>query len=360
MKKRLLSGKRMVSAGLIFSLFFIEMSIFPACEAQAAGKTDSYTIASINDMPAYAGSSFITVDENEPSFSKDVMNTESFENYSNLDSLGRCQSAFANLCQDLMPTQERGAIGQVKPSGWHTVKYNDIIDGNYLYNRCHLIGYQLAGENANTKNLITGTRWLNVEGMLPFENAVADYIKESDNHVLYRVTPIFEGDNLVASGVEMEAESVEDQGKAISFHVYVYNIQPGITINYADGTSSQDSDYKQEIELAEKNQEILEDNIDTIVTGQTKVVSDISGISVQNNAGSASEKTTAASTEEKQTAAQSESASQHYILNTNTKKFHVQGCKSAKKISSKNAQEYDGSRQELIDMGYEPCKNCNP
>ena len=158
----------------------------------------------------------------------------SFEAYSSLDPLGRCGTAFACLGKDLMPTEDRGSIGQVKPSGWQTAKY-DIVDGKYLYNRCHLIGFQLSGENANERNLITGTRYLNVEGMLPFENMVADYVKETGNHVLYRITPIFEGDNLVASGVQMEGMSVEDRGESIQFNVYCYNVQPGVSIDYATG-----------------------------------------------------------------------------------------------------------------------------
>ena len=179
------------------------------------------------DIPAYSGSAYCEINGNVPGFADDELVTDVFENYSDLDSLGRCGVAYANICKEIMPTEERGAIGMVKPSGWHTVKYNDRIDGNYLYNRCHLIGYQLAGENANEKNLITGTRYLNVTGMLPFENEVADYVESTGNHVLYRVTPIFDGDNLVASGVQMEAESVEDKGAGVSFNVYVYNVQPG-------------------------------------------------------------------------------------------------------------------------------------
>ena len=169
-------------------------------------------------------------------FQSRILRQDSFETYSELDSLGRCGAAYANVGQDLMPTGPRSSIGQVKPTGWHTAKY-DSVDGKYLYNRCHLIGYQLTAENANKKNLITGTRYLNVDGMLPFENMVADYIHETGNHVLYRVTPVFEGNNLVASGVEMEAESVEDQGESISFHVFCYNVQPGIGIDYATGDS---------------------------------------------------------------------------------------------------------------------------
>lgn len=172
------------------------------------------------------------LNDNVPNFTtREKNNTKAFENYHRLDALGRCGTAYANICKELMPTEKRGAIGMVKPSGWNTVKY-DVVDGKYLYNRCHLIGFQLAGENANKKNLITGTRYLNVDGMLPFEDEVADYVKNTDHHVLYRVTPVFKGDNLVAEGVEMEAYSVEDKGKGICFHVFVYNVQPGVTIDY--------------------------------------------------------------------------------------------------------------------------------
>ena len=192
---------------------------------------------SLDSIPDYSGSPYVTVNDNQPYFSDSDVTTTSFESYSDLDSLGRCGVAYACVSTDTMPTEERGSIGQIKPTGWHTVKY-DCIDGKYLYNRCHLIGYQLTAENANKKNLITGTRYLNVDGMLPFENMVADYIKETDNHVLYRVTPIFDSDNLVASGVLMEAESVEDKGEAICFCVFCYNVQPGVTIDYATGEST--------------------------------------------------------------------------------------------------------------------------
>lgn len=189
-----------------------------------------------DEIPAYTGDPYCTVNSNTPYFDDSDMTTEPFETYTELDSLGRCGTAYANICVDLMPTEERGDIGQIKPTGWHTIEY-DIVSGKYLYNRCHLIGYQLAGENANEKNLITGTRYMNVEGMLPFENMVADYVQETENHVLYRVTPIFEGDNLVSSGVLMEALSVEDSGGGVCFNVFVYNVQPGITIDYATGDS---------------------------------------------------------------------------------------------------------------------------
>lgn len=206
----------------------------------ADGKgSDSATqsLDNLKDHAAYNGEPYVELNDNVPNFTtREKNNTKAFENYHRLDALGRCGTAYANICKELMPTEKRGAIGMVKPSGWNTVKY-DVVDGKYLYNRCHLIGFQLAGENANKKNLITGTRYLNVDGMLPFEDEVADYVKDTDHHVLYRVTPVFKGDNLVAEGVEMEAYSVEDKGKGICFHVFVYNVQPGVTIDYATGKS---------------------------------------------------------------------------------------------------------------------------
>ena len=256
----------------------------------------------LTDIPAYAGNSFVILDDNKPAFSKkDRERTDAFETYSDLDELGRCGVAYANICKELMPTEERGAIGMVKPTGWHTVKY-DNVEGKYLYNRCHLIGYQLAGENANEKNLITGTRYLNVTGMLKFEDQVADYVNETNHHVLYRVTPFFEGDNLVASGVEMEAYSVEDKGEGVSFHVFLYNVQPGITIDYATGESWLD------------NSKTTEDNEKTL----------------------------------------------NYVLNTNTHKFHKENCESVRDIAGSNKEVYTGNREDLINMGYEPCKRCKP
>lgn len=195
--------------------------------------TTSYDLTTI---PEFTDKPYVVLNNNEPIFNMEEIENGIFEKYSELDYLGRCGPAFAKLGIETMPTDERGEIGQIKPSGWQIAKY-DIVDGKYLYNRCHLIGFQLSGENANEKNLITGTRYMNVEGMLPFENDVAAYIKETQNHVLYRVTPIFEGENLIANGVQIEAKSVEDNGEGICFNVYVYNVQPGIKINYSDGSS---------------------------------------------------------------------------------------------------------------------------
>jgi len=215
----------------VLALFFACILALTGCyEAGAQG------LVSTGNVPAYSGEPYVEVNNNQPGFSSKDMATESFEKYSELDSLGRCGTAFANVGTDLMPTEERGSIGQVKPTGWQSTKY-DVVEGKYLYNRCHLIGYQLTAENANKQNLITGTRYLNIEGMLPFENMVADYIKETGNHVLYRVTPVFGGDNLVADGVQMEAYSVEDEGDGICFNVFAYNVQPGVEIDYATGES---------------------------------------------------------------------------------------------------------------------------
>ena len=204
--------------------------------SQATQQTSSSSVITIESIPEYAGEPYIVLNNNEPDFDEEYFTTESFETYSDLDSLGRCGVAFANVGKDIMPTEERGSISQVKPTAWHSVKY-DCVDGKHLYNRCHLIGFQLTGENANNKNLITCTRSMNTGAMLDFENKVAKYIKKTGNHVLYRVTPIYKDNNKLASGVQMEAYSVEDNGKGIKFNVYIYNVQDGIEINYKTGDS---------------------------------------------------------------------------------------------------------------------------
>ena len=262
---------------------------------------------SLEDIPAYTGSPYIALNGNQPEFEEGDLSTESFETYSPLDSLGRCGPAYACIGQDLMPTEDRESISGVHPTGWVQAEY-DTVDGGSLYNRCHLIGFQLTGENANEENLITGTRYMNVEGMLPFENLVADYVKETGNHVLYRSTPVFEGDNLVASGVVMEALSVEDDGEGVCFHVYVYNVQPGIEIDYATGKSWE--------------------------SRQTP------------EAGESSEP---ASGEERE-----------YVLNTSSHKFHLPDCPAVDTMSEKNKEEYFGTQEDLIAQGYESCGSCNP
>lgn len=219
---------------------FSEYGIFGSVESYG-NELDGYTLGSMDDIlamvPEFTDQPYVVINNNVPFFTEEEKATQDvFEYYSELDSLGRCGMAIANVCKELMPTGERGNIGQIKPTGWQTAKY-DHVDGNYLYNRCHLIGFQLTGENANEKNLITGTRYMNVDGMLPFENMIDDYVDETENHVLYRVTPVFEGEELVARGVLMEAYSVEDEGEGICFNVYVYNNQPKVVIDYATGES---------------------------------------------------------------------------------------------------------------------------
>ena len=305
--------------------------------------------SALSNVPAYSNKPYIEINDNKPFFVNSDLVTTSYESYSDLDSLGRCGVAIASIGKDIMPTEERGNIGSVKPSGWHTVKYQGI-DGNYLYNRCHLIGYQLTGENANVKNLITGTRYMNNEGMLPFENMVDDYIEEYNNHVLYRVTPIFEGNNLLASGVLIEAKSVEDNGAGIEFCVYCYNVQPGITINYANGESS-----GPEFTGSQSNSKT--DSTPAVKPTSPSTTTSSSGTSSQSTV---SKPTPAPTTNPTPAPAAPNDISTSYVLNNNTKKFHYPSCGSASRISPKNRGEYSGSRADLISRGFSPCGNCDP
>lgn len=262
------------------------------------------------------------VNDNVPYFTDDEITTKAYEKYSELDSLGRCGVVMACVGRELMPAkdEERGSINSVTPSGWEQAKYDtELVDGGYLYNRAHLIGWQLTAENANKRNLITGTRYFNVDGMLPFENLVADYVRETGNHVMYRVTPDFEGSNLVATGVTMEAYSVEDGGDGVQFCVYVYNFQPGILIDYATGKSRLD-----------------------------------------DGTGASTPDTDGAEEDEKGDTGTGEPAETTYILNTSSKKFHDPDCAGAKTMKDENKQTYTGSRDGLIDEGYTPCGTCKP
>lgn len=309
--------------------------------------TSTATSVSLSNIPAYSGSPYVAVNNNIPFFIDNEMTTTSFETYSDLDNLGRCGVAYANVCTEIMPTEERGTIGQVKPSGWHTVKY-DIVSGKYLYNRCHLIGYQLSAENANTKNLITGTRYLNTEGMLPFENMVADYIKETNNHVLYRVTPMFDGNNLVASGVLMEAKSVEDNGDGILFNVYCYNVQPGITIDYATGDSALDGTTPEQTKQESK---------------KTNTKSSNSSNSAASTSESSTTATAPASTTDNSATVQEAPAPTPadtisngsvivHITDTGSK-YHNAGCRYLK-------SDHEVTLDEAKAMGLTPCSVCNP
>nr|WP_272581561.1 DNA/RNA non-specific endonuclease [Thomasclavelia ramosa] len=224
---------------IINLILVVTLSGCSTVESEPAGtkNTNDKTQLITENIPDYTDKIYVEINGNKTEFSDEDKKRDAFELYTDLDELGRCGAAYANVCKELMPTEKRGSIGMIKPSGWQLAKY-DSVDGKYLYNRSHLIGFQLAGENANEKNLITGTRYFNVVGMLPFENEVAEYVKETNNHVLYRVTPVFKDTELVARGVKIEAYSVEDSGEGVEFNVFVYNVQPDITINYQDGTSS--------------------------------------------------------------------------------------------------------------------------
>lgn len=301
---------------------------------------------SLDAIPAYDGKAYVAVNNNEPFFTDSDMTTTAFENYSDLDSLGRCGVAYANICKDIMPTEERGKIGMIKPSGWHTVKY-DVIKDRYLYNRCHLIGYQLAGENANPKNLITGTRYLNVEGMLPFENLVADYVNNTGNHVLYRVTPMFSGSNLVANGVLIEAKSVEDNGGGILFNVYCYNVQPGVGINYENGDSWLDGTTPQK-QSAQTDTPKNEGSQSRAGSGAGESGSSGSG-STTGSASSGSDSSAA----ENSAADSSYSETMVHITATG-KKYHRAGCRTLKKSDT------EVTLDEAKSMGLSPCGICNP
>lgn len=297
-------NKRLIAA-LIAVIILVAASVTACTLLRSSVKENETTVPSDTQTEE----PYIKVNGNVPRFSEEEKkNAAAFESYSDLDALGRCGVAFACVGKETMPTEERGPIGSIKPSGWHSVKY-DFVDGKYLYNRCHLIGYQLTAENANEKNLITGTRYLNTKGMLPFENMVADYVKETGNHVLYRVTPVFESKNLVASGVYMEAYSVEDNGDGICFYVYVFNRQPGVKIDYLTG--------------------------DSVADGTVE---------------SASGETTCAENEETKT----------YVLNISNGKFHLPDCDSVKKMKTENKQTMKCKRSELINAGYSPCGSCKP
>ena len=260
---------------------------------------------SVQDVPAFSGEPYVVINDNQPEFTEEDMTADSYEYYAPLDMLGRCGYTMACIGYDLMPTEDRESISEVKPTGWVQAQY-DFVDGKSLYNRCHLIGFRLTGENANERNLVTGTRYCNVQGMLPFENLVADYIKETDNHVLYRVTPIFTGDELVCRGIQMEAWSVEDSGDGVCFNVYVYNAQPGVTIDYLTGESWEEG--RQE----------------------SAAPTEASGVVAV------------------------------YILNTNSLKFHSADCAQGQSIKESNRQDYEGTRESLTEQGYAPAGCCQP
>lgn len=252
------------------------------------------------ELPQYSGQPYVVLKNNVPDFTDEMLITTSYEYYSELDYLGRCGYAEACVGVDIMPTEDRGSISHVHPTGWQSVKY-DFVEGESLYNRCHLIAFQLTGENANVGNLITGTRYMNTQGMLPFEEMVGDYVRETGNHVLYRVTPVFVDRELVARGVIMEGYSVEDGGEGICFNVYAFNVQPGVVIDYATGDNREDTEFES----------VSPEDAD-------------------------------------------------FVLNTGSKKFHLPSCGSVEDMSPHNREYYAGTRQSLIDRGYAPCGSCKP
>lgn len=305
-------------------------------ETEAVGENRPVTddgVLSYRDVPAFEGNPYVYVNDGEPTFTDEQRAAEpGHEHYGELDELGRCTAAFAVVGPETQPTEKRGSIGEIRPSGWQMAKY-DFVEGKYLFNRCHLLGYQLTGENANPQNLITGTRYLNIQGMLPFENAVADYVDATGNHVLMAVTPIFEGSELVARGVHMMAESVEDGGEGVAFNVFCYNVQPGAVIDYGTGASMLEED--------------------------ATPLPDVSGAESAPDAASegagareASEKGATGSDEGKGVA--------EYVLNTNSRKFHLPSCSSVGQMSPKNREDVEDTRENLIANGYDPCKRCNP
>lgn len=296
---------------LLLSLLLALSLVLTGCDSYSGASSSSYdeqSYETLSQIPEFSEDPYVVLNDNMPDFDESDLTTEAFEEYSELDELGRCGVAYANICEEIMPTEERGSISSVTPTGWVQEQY-DFVDGKSLYNRCHLIGWQLSGEDANECNLITGTRYMNVDGMLPFENEINDYVDETGNHVLYRVTPVFEGDNLVASGVQMEAESVEDKGEGICFNIYCYNAEPGVTIDYATGEN---------------------------------------WLSTDDEAASASDST---SEDDKTT---------EYVLNTSSKKFHKPDCGGVKSMNEQNKKTTSKSRQQLIDEGYTPCGTCKP
>ncbi len=286
-------GKKLTVPGVLLLILILGISWYVNRQNQPVYSQ------SVQDVPAFSGSPYVVINGNQPEFTPEELTAQAYEYYSPLDLLGRCGYTMACIGAELMPTQERESISQVKPTGWIQAQY-DHVEGKSLYNRCHLIGFQLTGENANERNLVTGTRYCNTEGMLPFENMAADYIRETGNHILYRVTPIFNGEELVCRGLQMEAWSLEDQGDGICFNVYVYNVQPGVEIDYATGESW--------------------------LTGEEPPVS----------------------------------GEQTYILNASSHKFHAGDCAQGQDIKPENRQDYTGSREDLLSQGYTPAGCCSP
>ncbi len=336
MKKKYVIAALLSAVAVIFSMTCCSKV---SLSADSSSGSDSYSVSSSSSadaaashaftysmVPPYDGVPSVKINDDKPFFDKSALTLEPFENYSKRDELGRCGAAYANVCRELMPTETRGVIGSIHPTGWHTVKYAGI-EGNYLYNRCHLIAYRLTGENDNEDNLITGTRYMNVDGMQPYETQVSEYVESTGHHVHYRATPVFFDDDLLARGVLIEAQSVEDD--KIHFCRFCYNVQPGIIIDYSDGSSNGPEFVGSDAEAPAESKGTSE----AAPSRELPVVSP---------------------------SKESRGNVRTYILNTNTNKFHYPECESVPKIKDKNKKEVEATREEIIAQGYEPCQNCNP
>ncbi len=312
---------------------------------------------SSSDIPTYSGTAYVAINNNQPNFSSKELTTSAYEYYSNLDSLGRCGVAIASCGKEIMPKdgEERKSISNIKPTGWVQAQY-DCVSGKYLYNRCHLIGWQLSAENANNKNLITGTKYLNTSGMLPFENMVADYINETNNHVAYRVTPVYKGNNLVATGVQIEAYSIEDNGDGICFNVFCYNVQPGVTIDYLTGASYLASTTTTKAPTTTKKQETTATKQETTTKKQETTKQETTTKKTETT----TKKPVTTTQKPTTTAPYVDTSSADYVLNIDSMKFHYPSCFQVGRMKNEHKQAYHGTREDLIARGYSPCGNCDP
>lgn len=346
---------------LRFLMVFLLSLMLVGCEADDTSLNNSLlgavkgstttTDSSVNNIPEYSGEDFVALNNNVPNFDEKDKTTTSFETYSPLDSLGRCGEAYANIGRDLMPTQKRGDISSVKPSGWLNKKYDtSLVDGGYIYNRCHLIGHQLAGEDANERNLITGTRYFNVDGMLPFENMIADYVKETNNHVLYRVTPIYDGDDLVAKGIQMEAYSVEDDGEGVMFNVFVYNVQPGIEIDYATGESWLSGEERPANNKSNSNKNYNKSNSNKVNNNQN------SNNYSQNNKNNSNKNNNKNNRNNTQNNNSSQQSSGVIRGNSKSKIYHCPGQANYDDMKDSDNLVIFNSEQEAINAGYRKAK----
>lgn len=327
------------------SVYYLEAS--HSGNTVGGGQTDDgFTI------PVYTGEEIVPINDNVPGFTGEEIGTTEFYEFGELDELGRAGCAKGCIGPSMLATEERGSIGMIRPAGWHTAKY-EFVDGLYLYNRCHLIAYSLCGVNADERNLITGTRYLNVEGMLGIENRVYWYVKDSGNHVCYRVTPRYSGDDLLAIGVQMEAYSVEDQGKALSLNVFCFNVQPGVLIDYKNGDNSLDPNYSADRSISPGSDSGMDAFDSQDLTPMTNT-----GESTDMEPDGQTEKTDLNGTKENEPFVPDEKAT--YILNTNTMKFHLPECQSVQDMKEKNRKEFFGTREELVEAGYSPCGRCHP